>query len=214
MKALLLLATWGLLLGARALNSAETHATNDFPASGGARPLALSVVATVSTPVPQAPAADNSRCFVCHANYEEEQLSVVHAKANIGCVRCHGVSSPHSTDEDGLTAPDRMFPKAHVRLNCLTCHDWVKLVESDKTKVNRADLQEKPDHQAVLDGRNREKRFCTDCHGEHRLKFRTVWWDRKTHKLATSKGQRVKYNPDYTKKPGEAPAKPAASAAQ
>ncbi len=53
----------------------------------------------------QGPVADNSRCLVCHANYEDEPLSVAHAKANLGCVRCHGVSSPHSTDEDGLTAP-------------------------------------------------------------------------------------------------------------
>lgn len=45
-------------------------------------------------PPPASPIADNSRCFVCHANYEEEPLSVSHAKANIGCVRCHGNSSP------------------------------------------------------------------------------------------------------------------------
>ncbi len=132
---------------------------------------------------PSTPVADNGRCFVCHANYEDELLSVTHAKANIGCVRCHGNSSRHSTDEDGLTAPDRMFPKAHVRLNCLTCHDWVKLVASDETRTNRTDLVEKPDHLAVLDGRNREKRFCTDCHGEHRMFFRTKGWDKRSGAL-------------------------------
>lgn len=142
----------------------------------------------VPASLPKGPLADNSRCFVCHANYEEEQLSVVHAKANVGCVRCHGNSSPHSTDEDGLTAPDRMFPKAHIRLNCLSCHDWVKLVESDKNKIDRTDLKEKADHQAVLDGKNREKPFCTDCHGEHRMFFRTKGWDRRTGVLLFKDG--------------------------
>jgi hypothetical protein len=139
-------------------------------------------------PAPAPPIADNSRCFVCHANYEEEQLSVSHAKANVGCVRCHGNSSPHSTDEDGLTAPDRMFPKSHVRLNCLSCHDWVKLVASDQTKVNRIDLPEKPNHQAILDGTNREKPFCTDCHGQHRMFFRTKGWNKRSGVLIFKDG--------------------------
>ena len=141
---------------------------------------------SAAAPIPNAPSppatpiADNSRCFVCHANYEEKPLSVSHAKANIGCVRCHGNSSPHSTDEDGLTAPDRMYPKSHVRFNCLSCHDWVKLVDSDKTKANRTDLPEKPDHQAVLNGTNREKPFCTDCHGQHRMYYRTKGWNKRS----------------------------------
>ncbi len=145
---------------------------------------AVLTVASLPAPAP----ADNSRCFVCHANYEEEKLSVSHAKANVGCVRCHGNSSPHSTDEDGLTAPDRMYPKAHIRLNCLICHDWIKLIESDKTNRTRVDLNEKPDHRAVLDGTNREKRFCTDCHGEHRMYFRTKGWDKRSRVLLFKDG--------------------------
>ncbi len=50
-------------------------------------------------PEPSAPIADNRRCFVCHANYEDEPLSTIHATNNIGGVRCHGQSSPHSTDD-------------------------------------------------------------------------------------------------------------------
>jgi hypothetical protein len=141
------------------------------------------------SPAPPPPrAADNSRCFVCHANYEEELLSAVHAKANVGCVQCHGHSSPHSTDEDGLTAPDRMYPKAHIRLNCLTCHDWVKLVQNDLVRTNRVDLKDKPDHRAVLEGRVSEKRFCTDCHGEHRMFYRTKGWDKRTGVLLFKDG--------------------------
>jgi hypothetical protein len=126
------------------------------------------------------PPADNSRCLVCHANYEEEKLTAAHLKGNVGCVRCHGESEPHSTDEDNLTAPDRLFHKGKIRLLCLTCHDWVKLVESDKQKT---DLKEKPDHKAVLEGAVKEKKLCTDCHGEHRLSHRTRIWDRRTGKL-------------------------------
>jgi hypothetical protein len=132
--------------------------------------------------------ANNTRCFVCHANYEDEPLSVIHGTNNISCIRCHGECSPHSTDEDGLTAPDRMFRKSIIRFNCLSCHDWVKLVATDKQKVNRADLPEKPNHQAVLDGTARDKPFCTDCHGEHRMFFRTRAWDKRTGVLVSKDG--------------------------
>jgi len=137
-----------------------------------------------SLDAPPNPVADNSRCFVCHANYDfnEEALVFGHAKANVGCVRCHGESTRHSADEDGLTPPDRMFPKAHIRFNCLGCHDWVKLVARDKTRPPRADLPEKPDHQAVLDA-TAQKKLCTDCHGDHRLGHRTRVWDKRTGKL-------------------------------
>jgi hypothetical protein len=129
--------------------------------------------------------ADNSRCFVCHANYDfdEEKLVFSHARVNIGCTRCHGDSPRHSADEDGLTPPDRMFSRGNIRFNCLGCHDWLKLVASDQLKRDRTDLQEKPDHQAVLDGTAAEKKFCTDCHGEHRLGHRTRKWDKRTGQL-------------------------------
>jgi len=141
---------------------------------------------------PPAPApgagADNSRCFVCHANYQDEALSLTHAKANVGCTRCHGLSAAHSTDEDGLTAPDRMFRKQVLRLNCLTCHDWLELIASDRTNALRTDLPIKPDHQAVLERRVRDKPFCTDCHGEHRMYYRTRAWDKRSGVLIAKDG--------------------------
>lgn len=136
---------------------------------------------------PKGPVADNSRCFVCHGNYDlnDEKIALVHAQANIGCVRCHGESSPHSTDEDGLTPPDRIYPVSQIRFNCLGCHDWVKLIASDKTKQDRTDLKDKPDHQSVLNGtaNDKQKTLCTDCHGEHRLGYRTRKWDKRTKAL-------------------------------
>jgi hypothetical protein len=166
------------LLALLALASAKLGA--DTPVQE--KPVPLAADATTQT---NKPVADNSRCFVCHGNYDfdDEKLASVHAKANIGCVRCHGDSPKHSADEDGLTPPERMYPSSQIRFNCLGCHDWVKLVASDKTKQSRADLKEKPNHQAALDGTIKDKRFCTDCHGEHRLSHRTRRWDKRTGKL-------------------------------
>jgi len=170
----------GVLLSHLAVGAGEVSA-----GQSPGETLGASEKAGASPAVPKGPVADNSRCFVCHANYDfnEEKLALAHAQANIGCIRCHGDSPRHSTDEDGLTPPDRMYPPAHIRFNCLGCHDWVKLVASDKTKTNRADLKEKPDHQAVLDGTIQDKKLCTDCHGEHRLGHRTRKWDKRTGKL-------------------------------
>jgi hypothetical protein len=143
------------------------------------------VAGTGGGEVPAAtPIADNRRCFVCHANYDftDEPLALRHAQANVGCVQCHGPSPRHSADEDGLTPPDRMFPRGQIRFNCLGCHDWVRLVAHDKTRPPRPDLPELPNHQAVLDG-TAVKKFCTDCHGDHRLGHRTRVWDKRTGKL-------------------------------
>jgi hypothetical protein len=172
---------WGTVLGALL-----AWAGLGFGAGTMVPEKPLTTGATGLAPVgSKGPVADNSRCFVCHGNYDfdDEKLALVHAKANIGCVRCHGDSPKHSADEDGLTPPERMYPQSRIRFNCLGCHDWVKLVASDKTRPPRADLKEKPDHQAVLDGVLKEKKFCTDCHGEHRLSHRTRRWDKRTGQL-------------------------------
>ena len=41
----------------------------------------------------EGPEADNSRCFVCHINYMQEDIAVSHARANIGCASCHATTS-------------------------------------------------------------------------------------------------------------------------
>jgi len=130
------------------------------------------------TNAPTGLGADNSRCRVCHLNFMQEAITVVHAQTNIGCATCHGPSDAHIADESWAsggngTAPDIMYRKSRIRFACLGCHNWVKLVESDQMKT---DLKEKPDHRAVLDGTNREKRFCTDCHGQHRMVNRKCKW--------------------------------------
>lgn len=106
---------------------------------------------------PDGPVADNSRCYVCHINYEDEALAFVHAQANIGCEQCHGSSDAHCSDEDNITPPDIMYPAEKINSSCKGCHPTAKLGGS--------------------------KKYCTDCHGEHRLSYRTRKWDKATGEL-------------------------------
>ncbi len=103
------------------------------------------------------PLADNSRCYVCHINYEVDVLTSMHAKADIGCERCHGSSDAHCSDEDNITPPDIMYPANKINSFCKSCHPEGKLGGG--------------------------KKYCTDCHGEHRLSYRTRRWDKTTGKL-------------------------------
>ena len=103
------------------------------------------------------PLADNSRCYVCHINYHEDELTSMHAKADIGCEHCHGASDAHCSDEDNITPPDIMYPAEKINSSCKSCHPDGKLGGG--------------------------KKYCTDCHGEHRLSHRTRRWDKATGKL-------------------------------
>ena len=114
---------------------------------------------------PEGPQADNSRCFVCHVNYMEEDIAVTHANANIGCKDCHGESDEHIADESWAsggngTAPDKMFPKPEIVPFCMGCHP--------KDKIDT--VQHKPLFA------NMETMVCTDCHGQHRLHERKCKW--------------------------------------
>jgi formate-dependent nitrite reductase cytochrome c552 subunit len=123
---------------------------------------------------PKHKAADNGPCFVCHANYEEESMAVTHAKAGTGCMDCHGPSLDHRNDEANVTPPDVLYPAAKIDAACRKCHEdhnapAVKVI---------AQWQER-----CPGKKNPSQIVCTDCHGEHRLKLRTVRWDKETRKL-------------------------------
>jgi len=111
------------------------------------------------------PQADNSRCFVCHINYMQEEIAVIHARANIGCAGCHGESDEHIADESWAsggngTAPDIMYPKSKINSSCMKCHPKNN-IDNDRHKPLFA---------------NFEKTVCTDCHGSHRLEVRKCKW--------------------------------------
>lgn len=124
--------------------------------------------------------ADNQACYVCHANYEEEALVGWHAEEDVGCVDCHGDSFAHRNDENNTTPPDVMFPRKKIDSNCGECHEdhdvaadkvIARFIERKLGKVAPKEL------------------VCTDCHGHHRLKLRTVVWNKETGELITGKGK-------------------------
>jgi len=115
------------------------------------------------------PAADNSRCHVCHINYMNEALAFVHAQTDIGCEQCHGTSDAHCSDEDNITPPDIMYPAAKIKSFCMDCHS--------KDKINI------PVHKSVIFDTETKEGCCTECHGDHRLSHRTRRWDKTTGKL-------------------------------
>ncbi len=140
------------------------------------------------------PRADNSACFVCHGNYQDEPLAQCHAAANVGCIACHGTSTAHRNDEDHRTPPDVMYAAADIDRACGKCH----ATHDAPAKKVLARWQEKcPAKTDPADV------VCTDCHGEHRLRFRSYWWDKKTREFITPKdGKRIKMAPDLKKKEG------------
>ncbi|HUT44778.1 MAG TPA: multiheme c-type cytochrome [Sedimentisphaerales bacterium] len=109
--------------------------------------------------------ADNSRCFVCHVNYMQEDIAVIHSRADIGCAGCHGKSDEHIADESWAsggngTAPEIMYPRPKINQFCMGCHPKDK-IDTDQHKPLFANI---------------EKMVCTDCHGDHRLAVRKCKW--------------------------------------
>ena len=155
-------------------------------------PLLLDALPEEPSPKPEdGLVADNTACHCCHTNYKNEWLAVEHARANVGCMKCHGECYEHRDDEDNVTPPDIMYSPEMIGPACGKCHDThdVPAAEVITRWQQRCPGKEKPD-----------EIVCTDCHGEHRLKFRTVWWDKKTRQLVVRGEQRIKLAPDYTKK--------------
>jgi hypothetical protein len=127
-----------------------------------------------------AAATENQACYCCHANYREEPLAQWHVKANIGCVECHGESHAHRNDENNTTPPEVMFPAAAIDKYCEKCHGGH---DAPASAVIARWQQRCPQKTNVADV------VCTDCHGQHRLRLRTVRWDKRTGKLLTGTEQ-------------------------
>ena len=116
-------------------------------------------------PVPSM--ADNSRCHVCHLNYEGETLAAAHARVHIGCERCHGFSLAHASSEENVVAPDVMYPRDRIETSCRACHERLRPTG----------------HRELVLGTGTERKVCTGCHGEHRLDRRSRVWDKATGEL-------------------------------
>ena len=141
---------------------------------------------------PKKPMADNSACFVCHGNFQEESMVTVHAKENVSCAKCHGASLEHRNDENNITAPEKMYTQAQIDNACRQCHEEHNASARKVITMFQARFPQNTDPKKVL---------CTDCHGEHRLKVRSVYWDKSTGKL-------LGRNPEATEKSGVGKKKP------
>jgi len=122
------------------------------------------------TNAPAGPGADNNRCQVCHLNMTLEVISVTHAKANLGCAKCHGPCDAHIADESWAsggngTAPEIMYPRHKINALCRDCHN------GEKVRLNRPGPP-----CPKLSGKWTYQKFCTDCHGNHRLPARKCKW--------------------------------------
>lgn len=155
-------------------------------------------------------AKENTACFVCHGNYRAEFIVKRHAQVNIGCFHCHGESSAHQNDENNTTPPETMYSADMIEPLCRKCHTTHSISpnkiianylmkktkepepscegchESDDVRPEKIIARWKEQNLEKIEP---EKIVCTDCHGEHRMKVRTIIWDKKTGKLLrTNKG--------------------------
>ena len=123
-------------------------------------------------------AADNSYCYVCHEDFDREEFAGTHKAAGVGCVACHGDSDKHASDEEHLTAPDVMYPKDRINASCTTveCHSETL-------------LKEKRGHRPFYAGVESDRKYCTNCHGKHRVPKRTRTWDKATGKMTWTDGE-------------------------
>ncbi len=122
----------------------------------------------------------NVFCSACHYGFSDEKLARTHELAGIGCERCHGESERHRSDEDNITPPEIMYPRAKINPTCMMCHPrheirhethHKKLLAGAKTVFDSADE----------DG---DQMYCTDCHAKHhRINIRTIRWNKETGEL-------------------------------
>ncbi|NQT15568.1 MAG: cytochrome c3 family protein [Planctomycetes bacterium] len=117
---------------------------------------------------------DNFACYVCHGNYEDEELVLSHGKVEVGCIDCHGKSYPHRNDEDNITPPDKMYPLDTIDKMCGTCHETHNAPGAEVVARWKERCPAKTDTKEIV---------CTDCHYKHRLERRTVRWDKKTGRV-------------------------------
>ncbi len=104
------------------------------------------------------PLGANAACYVCHMTYVKEELSKIHLKEKIGCIKCHGTSAGHANDENiGATKPDVTFQRKQVNTSCRECHSGHDAAP-EVVIASWIDL-----------GSPKKSPICTDCHGKHRI---------------------------------------------
>ncbi|OHB66612.1 MAG: hypothetical protein A2V70_07535 [Planctomycetes bacterium RBG_13_63_9] len=101
----------------------------------------------------------NAACYICHIPFVKEELSKVHLKAKVGCIKCHGLSADHANDENiGATKPDVLFGRKEIGPSCRECHPNHN-VPPQKIVARFLQRNVAPKPSPV----------CTDCHGSHKI---------------------------------------------
>ena len=145
-----------------------------------AAPPPLDISKYLDEKLPEAPKekvklkVDNFACYVCHGNYDGEELVVSHGVEAIGCIDCHGKSYEHRNDEDNITPPEKMYPLEAVDKMCGDCHEAHDVAAREVLQKWQERCPEKTDPKQIV---------CTDCHYQHRLERRMVRWNKKTGEL-------------------------------
>jgi uncharacterized paraquat-inducible protein A len=141
----------------------------------------------------------NSFCVTCHYYFDEEELALDHKVRGIGCERCHGESQRHRSDENNITPPEIMYPKAKINPACMMCHprheikndrhhDLILAGAETVLDEGAPPLPSVEDRKGGASKSGSSEKYCTDCHGKtHRMNVRSVQWDKATGKLITSR---------------------------
>ncbi len=120
----------------------------------------------------------NVFCSACHYAFGDEELALSHERVGIGCERCHGESERHRSDEDNVTPPEIMYPKAKINPTCMMCHPRGEIKHESHHKFFLAGAE------TIFDEHTGQKKYCTDCHGRHhRINVRTIRWNKATGEL-------------------------------
>lgn len=122
----------------------------------------------------------NQFCSACHYGFIDEELARTHELAGIGCERCHGESERHRSDENNITPPEIIYPKAKINPTCMMCHPRYEIdhVAQHKTLLASA--------KTIFDSADKDTSqvYCTDCHARHHhINVRTIRWNKQTGEL-------------------------------
>ena len=173
-------ATWLILLSLSIVAFGYFVDSDGDDACALAAPPPLDISKYLDEKLPEAPKekvklkVDNFACYVCHGNYDGEEMVVSHGIEAIGCIDCHGKSYEHRNDEDNITPPDKMYPLERVDKMCAVCHDMHDAPARKVLEKWQERCPEKTDPKEIV---------CTDCHYQHRLERRMVRWNKKTGEL-------------------------------
>jgi hypothetical protein len=122
----------------------------------------------------------NQFCSACHYGFSDEELARTHEKAGIGCERCHGESECHRSDENNITPPEIMYPKAKINPTCMMCHPRHEI--SNVASHNELLAGAKTVFDSADEGG--DQIYCTNCHArQHRINVRTIRWNKQTGEL-------------------------------